>query len=596
VLSVLNLEKGDNPMAEKGFKRKLTAILSADVEGYSRLMDNDEEATVRTLTAFREVMNTLIQQHRGRVVDTTGDNLLAEFASAVDAVNCAVEVQQELAERNAELSEDRKMHFRIGINVGDVVEEEDRIYGDGVNIAARVESLSEAGGICISGTAYDQVKNKLHFRFEYEGEQIVKNISEPVRVYRVRRKTEVDIPEMSKNLKLPDKPSIAVLPFLNMSGDPEQEYFSDGISEDIITDLSKLSGLFVIARNSSFIYKDKTVNLQQVGRELGVRYVLEGSVRKGGNQVRITAQLIDAESGHHLWANRFDRKLEDIFAVQDEITEKIVTALDIKLLRGEQARVWRKSLKNPEARDLFYRGREKYNRITKEAIAEARQLFEQVIELEPDSPLGYAGAAGALSQEVWGGWSKTPAESLKYAAELAQKAIDLDDTNAHAHADMGLVYVVSRQFEKAIAEAERAVALSPSGAVVAGIAAAIHVHVGKPKEAIVLAKQAIRLCPVPLPFIFNILGVSFRESGQYKEAIATLKEGIARHPEWVLSHYALATVYCATGQYEEARAEAEEILRIDPLFSLEQHTMRLPYKDQAVNERLLADLRKAGLL
>jgi adenylate cyclase len=583
-------------MAEKGFKRKLTAILSADVKGYSRLMDNDEEATIRTLTAFREVMNKLIQQYSGRVVDTTGDNLLAEFASAVDAVNCAVEIQRELAERNAELSEERKMHFRIGINVGDVVEEEDRIYGDGVNIAARVEGLSEAGGICISGRVYDHVENKLHLEFEFLGEQEVKNIAKPVRVYRVRRKTEVDIPELSKELKLPDKPSIAVLPFLNMSGDPEQGYFSDGISEDIITDLSKLSGLFVIARNSSFIYKDKPVSLQQVGRELGVRYVLEGSVRKGGNQVRITAQLIDAESGHHLWANRFDRKLEDIFAVQDEITEKIVTALDIKLLSGEQARVWRKSLKNPEARDFYYRGREIVYRFTKEAAAEARQLSEQVIELEPDSPLGYSLTAASFSFEVWGGWSKTPAQSLKYAAGLVQKAIVLDDTNADAHAQLGWVYLLEGQYEKAIAEAERAVALSPSGALIAGIASSIYLHSGLPKEAIVLAKQAIRLNPVPYPFMFNILGNSYRESGQYKEAISTLKEGIARHPEWVFSQYALVTVYCATGQYKEARVEAEEILRMNPLFSLEQHTMRLPYKDQAVNERLLADLRKAGLL
>jgi adenylate cyclase len=583
-------------MTEKGFKRKLSAILSADVEGYSRLMDNDEESTIRTLTAFREVMNTLIQQHRGRVVDTTGDNLLAEFASAVDAVNCAMEVQQELAGRNAELSEERKMHFRIGINVGDVVEEEDRIYGDGVNIAARMEGLAEAGGICISGRVYDQVENKLDLEYEFMGEQEVKNIAKPVQVYRVRMKAEVDIPELNKELKLPDKPSIAVLPFLNMTSDPEQKYFSDGISEDIITDLSKLSGLFVIARNSSFIYKDKPVNLQQVGRELGVRYVLEGSVRKGGNQVRITAQLIDAESNHHLWANRFDRKLEDIFAVQDEITEEIVTALDIKLLRGEQARVWRKSLKNPEARDLFYRGRAKFKLFTKEAMAEARQLAEQVIELEPDSPLGYALAASSISTEVWGGGSKTPAQSLKYAAELAQKAIVLDDTNADAHAELGLAYLANRQFEKAIAEAERAVALSPSGAVVAGIAAVIHLHSGMPTEAIVLAKQYIRFDPMPLPFFFSVLGVSYRESGQYKEAIATLKEGSARHPEWALTHYGLVTVYCATGQYEEARAEVEEILRIDPMFSLEQHTMRLPYKDQTVNERLLADLRKAGLL
>jgi TolB-like protein/Tfp pilus assembly protein PilF len=482
------------------------------------------------------------------------------------------------------------------VNYPKIVEEGNQIYGDGVNIAARLEGLAKEGGICISGTAYDQVKSKLPFRFEYDGEQTVKNISEPVRVYRIRMKAEVDIPEMSKELKLPDKPSIAILPFLNMSGDPEQEYFSDGISEDIITDLSKLSGLFVIARNSSFIYKDKPVNLQQVGRELGVHYVLEGSVRTGGNQVRITAQLIDAESGHHLWANRFDRKLENIFAVQDEITEEVVTALDVKLVRGEQARLWRKSLKNHKARDLYYRGREIVYRFTKEAAAEARELFERVIELESDSPLGYAWSALTHWLEAWRGWSKSPDQSRKRAAELAQKALSLDDNNPDAHSLLGLVYVLDGQFEKAIAEGDRAVSLSPSSADVALRTAMINMFFGRPQEAIMLAKNAIRLNPIPSALYFNILGVSYRESKQYEEAIATLKEGIGHYPEYVLSRYALVTTYCAAGWYEEARAELQKILRIDPRFSLEQYTMKLPYKDRAVNDRLLADLRKAGLL
>jgi adenylate cyclase len=583
-------------MTEKSFKRKLTAILSADVEGYSRLMDDDEEATIRTLTAYREAMVTIVQQHRGRVVDITGDNLLAEFASAVDAVNCAVEIQRELAGRNAELSEERKMHFRIGINVGDVVEKEDRIYGDGVNIAARVEGLAEAGGICISGRVYDHVENKLDLEFEFLGEQEVKNIAKPVQVYRVRRKTEVDIPEISKELKLPDKPSIAVLPFLNMSGDPGQEYFSDGISEDIITDLSKLSGLFVIARNSSFVYKDKPVNLQQVGRELGVRYVLEGSVRKGGNQVRITAQLIDVESNHHLWANRFDRKLEDIFAVQDEITEDVVTAMDVKLVSGEQARLWRKSLKNPDARDFYYRGREEIvGRATKEAVAEARGLFERVIELEPDSPLGYAGVASTHWLDAYRGWSKDPAQSLKRTGKLAQKALSLDDNNPDAHSMLGWVHSLEGQFEKAIAEGERAVALNPNGADIALGAAMIFVFCGRPNDAISLGKRAMRLNPIPPAFYFNILGASYRESKLYEESISTLKEGIALYPEYIYCRYALATTYCATERYEEARTEAREIFKIDPRFNLEQYTMRLPFKDRAVNERLLADLRKAGL-
>jgi TolB-like protein/Tfp pilus assembly protein PilF len=583
-------------MTQKGFKRKLTAILSADVAGYSRLMGEDEEATVRTLTAYREVIETLINDNKGRVVDSPGDNILAEFTSVVDSLRCAWEIQQEIKFRNSELSENRRMNFRIGINLGDVIEEGNQIYGDGVNIAARLEGLAKEGEICISCTAYDHVKNKLPVKFEYEGEQTVKNISEPVRVYRVRMKAEVDIPELSKELNLPDKPSIAVLPFLNMSGDPEQEYFSDGISDDIITDLSKLSGLFVIARNSSFIYKDKPVNLHQVGRKLGVRYVLEGSVRKGGNQVRITAQLIDAESGHHLWANRFDRKLEDIFAVQDEITEEVVTALDVKLVRGEQALLWRKSLKNHKARDLFYQGREIVNRVTKEATVEARELFERVIELEPDSPLGYSWSAVTHWLEAWRDWSKSPDESRKRAEELAQKALSLDDNNPDAHSLLGLVYVLDGQFEKAISEGERAISLGPSSAVVALRTAIINMFFGRPQEAIMLVKKAIRLNPIPSASYFNILGGSYRDSKQFEEAIATLKEAIVHSPEDVLSRYCLVTTYCAVGRYEEARAELQEILRIDPRFSLEHFTMRLPYKDQAINERVLSDLRKGGLL
>jgi adenylate cyclase len=583
-------------MVQESFKRKLAAILSADVEGYSRLMGEDEVGTIRTLTAYKKTITSLIQNHHGRLVDAAGDNLLAEFSSVVDTVSCAVEIQQTLAERNEELPDKRKMKFRIGVNLGDVVEKDDRIYGDGVNIAARLESLCDGGGICISGTAFEHVENKLDLKFKDLGEHKVKNIVKPVRVYRVIIKAELTDSIKHETFEPPDKPSIAVLPFLNMSGDPEQEYFSDGISEDIITDLSKLSGLFVIARNSSFIYKDKPVNLQQVGRELGVRYVLEGSVRKGGNQVRITAQLIDAESGQHLWANRFDRKLEDIFAVQDEITEEVVTALDVKLLRGEQARLWRKSLKNHKARDLFYQGREILNRVTKEAAVEARELFDRVIELEPDSPLGYSWSAMTHWLEAWRDWSKSPDQSRKRAAELAQKALSLDDNNPDAHSLLGLVYVLDGQFEIAIAEGERAVSLSPSSAVVAFRTAVINMFFGRPQEAIMLAKKAIRLNPIPSASSFNILGAAYRDSKQYEEAIATLKEGIVHFPEYVLLRHTLVATYCAVGCYEEARAELQEILKIDPLFSLEQHTMRLPYKDQAVNERLLADLRKAGLL
>ena len=318
-------------MADEGFKRKLTAILSADVAGYSRLMGDNEEATVRTITAYREVLCTLIQQHNGRVIDSQGDNLLAEFVSVVDAVQSAVDVQKEINTRNKPLPKNRRMQFRIGINLGDVIEDENRIYGNGVNIAARIESLAEEGGICISRNVYDQVKNKLNFVYEYLGEHAVKNISELVRVYRVETGLKPNTFYGEKKVKLPEKPSIAVLPFTNMSGDMEQEYFSDGITEDLITDLSKISALFVIARNSVFTYKGKAVNVEEVGKELGVKYILEGSVRKAGDRVRISAQLVDATTGGHLWAERYDREFKNIFTLQDEVTQKIVSILAVKL-------------------------------------------------------------------------------------------------------------------------------------------------------------------------------------------------------------------------------------------------------------------------
>ena len=345
-------------MERSGIERKLTVILSADVAGYSRLMGEDEEMTLRTLMSYREVIDELIGQHRGRVFGSAGDSVVAEFPSTVDVLRCAEKIPRELDKRNAELPEDRRMHFRIGINLGDVIVEGDNLYGDGVNIAARVEGLADPGGICISQPVYDQVKKKIDLGFLYLGEREVKNIAEPIGVYKVQLvPVEEPRPKAAAEPKaahqLPDSPSIVVLPFANMSADAEQEYFADGITEDLITALSKISGLFVIARNSSFTYKGKAVEVKKVSRELGVRYVLEGSVRKAGNRVRITAQLIDATTGHHLWADRFDRDLTDVFALQDEITTNVVSALQVKLLEGEQARVWRRSTESLEAWDCL---------------------------------------------------------------------------------------------------------------------------------------------------------------------------------------------------------------------------------------------------
>jgi len=369
-------------MAQEGFKRKLTAILSADVVGYSRLMGEDEGTTVRTLKTYQETITNLIQQHHGRVIDSPGDNLLSEFASVVDAVESAVKIQKKLKSKNSELPENQRMAFRIGINIGDVIEEGERIYGDGVNIAARLESMAASGGICISGPTFDQVENKLDLNFDYFGEQVVKNIKKPIRVYQVRMEDDAIVVKTSKDLKLPEMPSIAVLPFANISIDPEQEYFCDGITEEIITGLATVPQLFVIARNSSFTYKGKSVKVQQVGEELGVKYVLEGSVRKSSNQIRITAQLINAKTGDHLWAERYDRELSDIFALQDEITMKIVTALQVKLTVGEQARLWARKTNNLDAFLKYLAARSLYAHGKIDNYALVRQIAQEAIDFD----------------------------------------------------------------------------------------------------------------------------------------------------------------------------------------------------------------------
>jgi TolB-like protein len=520
----------------QGVTRNLKAILSADVEGYSRLMNQDEVGTIRTLKSYKEAISVLIKQYRGRVVDAPGDNLLAEFGSVSDAVNCAAEIQRELA----------KMEFRIGINLGDVVEEEGRIYGDGVNISARVEGLAEGGGICISGTVYDQIKNKLGLEYEYLGEQAVKNIPEAVRVYRVlsfpgaaahmvvqAKKTvgmkwrkaalavaavlviglggvaiwnfflrpslpQVEPASVEKMaFPLPDKPSIAVLPFENLSEDPTQEYFSDGITENIITALSKVSGIFVIARNSTFIYKGKPVKVQQVSEELGVRYVLEGSVQKERDRVRITAQLVDALTGHHLWADRYDRELKDIFALQDEITMKIITALRVQLMEGEHARASSKGTENLEAYLKLLHGRELAWHLNKDDNALGRQMLEEAIALDPNYANAYVWLASTHLADVWLKSSKSPKQSFSQGIELAQKALALDDSLSNAHSLLGLLYAMTGQYDKAIAEGERGVKLGPNDEAAHRRLGVALSHVGRYEEAILLYEKAIRFNPFP---------------------------------------------------------------------------------------------------
>ena len=486
-------------MPPAGYKRKLTAILSADVVGYSRLMGDDEEATILTLTSYREVMTALIQQHDGRVVDSPGDNLLAEFASAVDAVQGAVAIQRELKTRNAELPPHRQMEYRIGINVGDVLVGGERIYGDGVNIAARLESLADGGGICVSGTVYDQVKNKLSLGYEYQGEQTVKNITDPLRVYKIGRKSETAISSMSEEQAamhpVPEKPSLAVLPFINMSRDPEQEYFSDGMTEDIITALSRIRWFFIISRNSTFAYKGRAVDVRKVAKELGVRYVLEGSVRKAGSRVRVTAQLIDGDTGKHVWANRYDREFDDVFSVQDELTETIVGALDPELGKAERERAKAKRPGNLDAWDVYQRGLWHLYHYTKEDINKAQQLFRQATLLDPNLGVAFSGLAEAYYFSLVYGHSDAPEHDREEALVAARTAVELDGEDAVAHCTLGRVYYVRREHDLAIAELQTALELNPSLAWAHyGIGAAL-VFSGRSRDALSFLQTAIKLSP-----------------------------------------------------------------------------------------------------
>jgi len=629
-------------MTAEKVKRKLTAILSADVKGYSRLMGEDEVGTIRTLNAYKEVMGNLIQQHRGRVVNAPGDSILAEFISVVDAVQCAVEIQKELKSRNADFPESRRMGFRIGINLGDVVEEGEDILGDGVNIASRVESLAEAGGVCISGIVYDQVKNKLALGYEFLGEQAVKNITEPVRVYRVRMEPEATKEEKGSRSKekgkrplalvalaafgvvavmvvlwqfllrptsppvekadlkqmafpLPDKPSIAVLPFVNMSEDPKQAYFSDGLSEDIITALSKVGNLFVIARESSFSYKGKPVKVKQVAEELGVRYVLEGSVRQAGDKARITAQLIDAIQGHHLWAERYDRELKDIFPVQDQITKEIITALQVQLKEGEEARTQARGTESLDAYLKFLEGRTFSYRNTKEDNARAQELVKQAIALDPNYAAAYAELSREIMLDVWLGASKSPQESLMKAVELAKRALELDKSMASAHGLLGQYFTMLRQHEKGITEAQKAVDLDPSSSRAHFALAFTLNFAGRHEEAIPHFEKAIRLNPFGPPNFWHHLAIAYHHTEQYDKAIAALKRTLRVEPKDVLAYIILTSTYMRAGREEEGRATAAEILKIDPKFSAERMAATTPWKDPAKNERTLALLRKAGL-
>jgi len=631
-------------MAEEGFKRKLTAILSADAVEYSRLMGEDEEATVRTLNTYREVFTALIQQHNGQVLDSTGDNLLAEFVSVVDAVQCAVAVQKEIKARNDELPENRKMHFRIGINLGDVIQEEGRIYGDGVNIAARLEGLAEPGGICISKTAFDQIETKLPYGYDFLGDQSVKNISKPVGAYRVLldprvtasgkpigKKTSINrrrsviigaaaviavlaavviwqfynsrisiesVSDERKTISKYEKPSIAVMPFRNVSGDSEFEYICDGISENIISTLSKIPYLFVIASNSTFYYKDKQVQIRQVGQELGVRFVLEGSVLKSGEQVRINAQLIDALKEHHVWSETYNRKWTDLLSILDEITLQTAKSItsEVGLPYPEDPTL--KSTTNLEAWLLGQKANMHFDQFTKEDNAKTIDLLKQAIEIDPNFTVAYSFLANALIMDARFRWAASPKESMKQAKEMALKAIEIDDSEAYAHQALGELYLTQRNYDDALVELKKAVDLNPNDYFGFVRLARCLLFSGQAKEALPVIKESMRINPKYGWLSPAVLGRVYFHMGQYEEALTQYKEVYEMCSRgdcamW-LAHLYLAMVYGMIDQEKEAGDHTQKLLEIIPKFNLEYRRKVSIFKNKENTDREIEGLRKAG--
>ncbi|MGY4310700.1 adenylate/guanylate cyclase domain-containing protein [Bradyrhizobium sp. JR3.5] len=547
-------------MPSERIERKLAAILAADVAGYSRLMGADEEGTLARLKACRrELMDPEVAAHRGRVVKTTGDGILIEFPSVVDAVRCAMDVQRGMAERNANVTDAHRIEFRVGINLGDIMIEAEDIHGDGVNIAARLESIAEPGGICISDSSYQQVRDKFTIPFEDMGLQQLKNIARPVRVYRVLIGRSA--PRERPALALPDKPSIAVLPFQNMSGDPEQEYFADGMVEDIITELSRIRWLFVIARNSTFTYKGQAVAVKQVARELGVRYVLEGSVRKGGNRVRVTAQMIDAISGAHIWAERYDRDLSDIFAVQDEITASVAGVIEPALAEAEQQRVLRKPPERLDAWEAYQRGLWHFNKYRPEENQTAQTFFRQAIALDPNFAPGHYGNALALQWDIWHFSSRPFLEVQETAREEAQIAVSLDDKDAMAHAVLAHMMMWGGEWEAAIAEARTAVALNPNSAFVISMLGCVLGFGGYREEALERLQQAMRASPHdPLIWLWSIWRALLQFfSRDFVAALQTLRQVVRLRPSYAPPYEYVAASHAYLGQLDEAREALERV-------------------------------------
>lgn len=631
-------------------QRKLAAVLQVDMAGYSRLMGDDEAGTLARLKILQQdLLYPTVKAFHGRIVKLMGDGLLVEYPSVVEAVACAVTIQQRMAQHNRDVADSEKIQFRVGINLSDVIIDGDDIYGDGVNICARLEGLAPTGGICISGTVYDALGNKLPLDFKSLGEQKVKNIAQPVRVYSVQLAAGAELPKpgeqihsaesltnSARKLKLqkwllavfllvftavlallswlqpwqqkesslnsegivatsPNKPSIAVLPFSNMSGDSEQEYFSDGISEDIITKISQLKNLAVIARNSSFTYKGTNTKVQDIGKDLGVRYVLEGSVRKVDDRVRITAQLIDSHSGHQLWAEKFDRKLTDVFAVQDEITDRITTALSVKLSVDEQTQVAKNSTNNFEAYDLFLKGQRASATMAKEGLDNAIGLYREAIRLDPGFARAYGSLAVTMERQTHLGYTDSPVEASERALKLAQKAVSIDPSSPQAQWALAYVYMRKKQFDDAIAALEKAIEVAPNYADGYGLLALIYNNLGQAEDALRLIKKGMELNPYyTYDYPYN-LGRAYYTLKDYAKAAQQLENAIERNEAIFLPRLYLAASYVQLGRQDEAEWQITELEVLIPGSTISHWEKIVVIADEDLRKRLFNDLRAAGM-
>ena len=581
-------------MASERIERRLTAILAADVAGYSRLVEADEEGTLSQWKAlWGTVIEPKIKEHRGRIARVIGDGILAEFASVIDAVRCAVEVQRSMAEHNANAPQDKRIEFRVGINFGELIIEDGDFWGDGVNIVARLEALAHPGGICVSGRVQEDTQGKLEIAFDDMGEQHLKNIARPVRVYRVRFD---EVRKSTPALPLPSKPSISVLPFQNMSGDPGEDYFADGVVEEITTALSRIRWLFVIARNSSFTYKGRMVDVKQVGRELGVRYALEGSVRKEANRVRVTAQLIDAVTGHHVWAERYDRELAGIFALQDEITERVVAAVEPQLYAAEGIRAKRKQPERLDAWECVMRALSCVNSRSQNDYAMARELLERAIELDPAYAQAHALFAYVMGLEVLYGW-KSEEIALARALEAAQKAVVLDSDDAWAHLALGFVYGITRRAGEAVVEHEKALALNPNFAIAYTYQGSALAYLGRGEEALLKIDASERLSPRGLFQGVNSVcrAVAHFSAGQYLDAISCARKSILESPG-IVTGYRMLVVNCALiGEIDEARAALAILKRLQPDVSLRWIAESVLFTRERERQDIIEGFRLAGL-